>query len=91
MASAGNTPLVYTGRDDYTDQGVHNFHIQLLCGEDLPPETLGTRADAALKEPVHFDYYDGMQRPLPLAATPTPPNSMVNQVTPQNINSVNRQ
>lgn len=91
MASAGNTPLVYTGRDDYTDQGVHEFKFVLRLGENLEPSKLDKAADDLVKTPIHFDYYEGMDRPLPLAANHTEPNSMVNQEMPDSINSVNRQ
>lgn len=91
MASAGNTPLVYTGRDDYTDQGVHEFKFVLKFGAELSPNSLNEAADALVKTPIHFDFYEGMERPLPLAANHTEPNSMVNQDTPDSINSVNRQ
>ncbi|MEM1104979.1 MAG: glycoside hydrolase family 38 C-terminal domain-containing protein [Pseudomonadota bacterium] len=91
MANAGNTPLVYAGRDDHTDQGIHTFHIEVAFGAELNGEALHRRADQMVKRPIHFDYYDGMERPLPLAANPTPPNSMVAGPTPTSINSVNRQ
>lgn len=92
MASAGNTPLIYTGRDDYTDQGVHTFKLVLQVGKDLPFRALSKAADDLIKRPTHFDYYEGMLRPLPLAANHSEPNSMIAQDDlPSNVNSVNRQ
>jgi hypothetical protein len=81
MANAGNTSLIHTGRDTFTDQGVHRFDFALLFGDRLAPEALDAAARRLALPPIHFDRYEGLARPLPPAANPTPPNSMVTQAT----------
>jgi alpha-mannosidase len=64
MAWGGGNPAVYSGRDWFTDQGVHLFDFVLRVGGTQEPEEL-TRAAGELARPLMtFDRYDGMNRPL---------------------------
>lgn len=91
MASAGNTPAIYHGRDDHTDQGVHEFRMRLVVGENLEPADLVAAAEALALPPISFDFYEGMNRPLPPAANPTPPRSMLKGTLPATLSGANRQ
>src|SRR5690606_17439942 len=64
MAWGGGESQPYSGRNWYTDQGVHTFNFRLLFG-DLPTagalENTATRMGQPL---IAFDRYEGMNRPL---------------------------
>lgn len=64
MAWGGGESKPYSGRNWYTDQGVHQFDFQLLFGELPAPEELSRRADRLAQPLLAFDRYDGMDRPL---------------------------
>jgi alpha-mannosidase len=63
MAWGGGEPLVYAGRDQYTDQGQHTFDFILHAGEHLEDDALRTAARQNGQPPVTFDRYEGMNRP----------------------------
>ncbi|HEX7003724.1 MAG TPA: glycoside hydrolase family 38 C-terminal domain-containing protein [Trueperaceae bacterium] len=64
MAWGGGNPLVYGGRDWFTDQGVHVFDFVMRFGGGQEPETLTRQADDLARPLIAFDRYDGMNRPL---------------------------
>jgi hypothetical protein len=48
-------------------------------------------AEALALPPISFDFYEGMNRPLPPAANPTPPRSMLKGTLPATLSGANRQ
>jgi alpha-mannosidase len=72
MAWGGGTPKVYAGRDWHTDQGMHLFDFELRLGGRLEPGELHRAARQLLQGPVHFDRYEGMDRPLRPQGTAQP-------------------
>ena len=63
MAWGGGEPVVYAGRDWYTDQGPHTFDFVLCAGERLEETMLQTAARQLMQPPIVFDRYEGMDRP----------------------------
>ena len=63
MAWGGGEPVVYAGRDQYTDQGPHTFDFVLCVGGYLEDTMLHTVARQQMQPPVVFDRYEGMDRP----------------------------
>jgi alpha-mannosidase len=63
MAWGGGEPVVYAGRDQYTDQGPHTFDFVLCVGGHLEETMLHTVARQQMQPPVVFDRYEGMDRP----------------------------
>ena len=63
MAWGGGEPVVYAGRDQYTDQGPHTFDFVLCVEESLEETMLHTAARQQMQPPVVFDRYEGMDRP----------------------------
>ncbi len=63
MAWGGGEPVVYAGRDQYTDQGPHTFDFVLCVGGHLEDTMLHTVARQQMQPPVVFDRYEGMDRP----------------------------
>lgn len=63
MAWGGGRPDVYGGHDQFTDQGVHAFHMVLRAGEHLDPAGLDRTARQLTQPPITFDRYEGMNRP----------------------------
>jgi alpha-mannosidase len=63
MAWGGGEPVVYAGRDRYTDQGPHTFDFVLCVGGQLDEIMLHTTARQQMQPPVIFDSYEGMDRP----------------------------
>ncbi len=57
----GNTSL-YAGRDWFTDQGMHTFHMAFHADQELLPETLEQATWQQLQQPIVFDRYEGMHR-----------------------------
>lgn len=64
MAWGGGNPLVYSGRDWFTDQGVHVFDFTVQLGGSQEPAGLTATANGMARPLVVFDRYDGMNRPL---------------------------
>ena len=70
--SAGwaNDIFLDSGRDTYTDQGIHHFHFQFLATRTgLPDALLEKYARQQIQPPIIFDRYEGLNRP-PWGATP---------------------
>ena len=63
MAWGGGEPVVYAGRDQYTDQGPHSFDFVFCVGRHLEDTMLHTVARQQMQPPVVFDRYEGMDRP----------------------------
>ena len=63
MAWGGGEPVVYAGRDQYTDQGPHTFDLVLCLEESLEETMLHTAARQQMQPLVVFDRYEGMDRP----------------------------
>jgi alpha-mannosidase len=63
MAWGGGEPVVYAGRDQYTDQGPHTFDFVLFVSAHLEETMLHTAARQQMQPPVVFDRYEGMDRP----------------------------
>jgi alpha-mannosidase len=63
MAWGGGEPVVYAGRDQYTDQGPHTFDFVLFVSAYLKETMLHTAARQQMQPPVVFDRYEGMDRP----------------------------
>ena len=63
MAWGGGEPVVYSGRDQYTDQGQHTFDFVLFVGPRLDETLLHTAARQQMQPPIVFDRYEGMDRP----------------------------
>jgi alpha-mannosidase len=63
MAWGGGEPVVYAGRDHYTDQGVHRFAFQLWFADRLAEADLALAARRQAQPLVVFDRYEGMKRP----------------------------
>jgi alpha-mannosidase len=63
MAWGGGEPVVYAGRDQYTDQGPHTFDFVLCVEKSLEETMLHTAARQQMQPPVVFDRYEGMDRP----------------------------
>jgi alpha-mannosidase len=73
MAWGGGEPPIYAGRDHHTDQGVHNFALNLHLGTGASDDAV---ADALVRSSdplVVFDRYEGMNRP---AWGPVPPRGL---------------
>jgi hypothetical protein len=71
--SAGWANEVFlTGRDLYTDQGLHHFGFQLLTSRtSLSDALLNKLARQEAQPPIIFDRYEGLDRP-PWRAQPPP-------------------
>ena len=65
MAWAGSEASLHTGRDTFTDQGVHTFAMQLLPlpADAINDATLDHAASHLARPLVVFDRYDGLSRP----------------------------
>jgi alpha-mannosidase len=63
MAWGGGEPVVYAGRDHFTDQGVHRFAFQLWFAGRLTEAGLALAARRQAQPLVVFDRYEGMNRP----------------------------
>jgi alpha-mannosidase len=65
MAWGGEDWSPYSGRDVFTDQGLHHFEFQILLGSAVPwhDDFLHARAAAMAQPLVIFDRYEGMNRP----------------------------
>jgi alpha-mannosidase len=63
MAWGGGEPVVYAGRDRYTDQGPHTFNFVLCVGRHLEDTMLHAVARQQMQPPLVFDRYEGMDRP----------------------------
>ena len=64
MAWSGHEGSIYSGRDDFTDQGTHRFHFTLLpLAAPLSDAELRQRADRLVQPLLVFDRYEGLDRP----------------------------
>jgi len=63
MAWGGGEPDVYSGRDVYTDQGMHTFDFILLAGDRLDNEALRREVRQHVQPLIVFDRYEGLNRP----------------------------
>jgi alpha-mannosidase len=79
MAWGGGQPKVYAGRDWHTDQGMHSFYFELFADEQLEAADLHRAARQQLQQPIVFDRYEGMNRPLRPAGKEQPLQSLFSQ------------
>jgi alpha-mannosidase len=73
MAWGGGRPVVYSGRDHYTDQGMHSFRFQLWCAPSIAESELAAAVRRQAQPLIVFDRYEGMDRP---AWGPVPPRGL---------------
>lgn len=65
MAWSGEDVAMYTGREDFTDQGVLRFDLRLMLLplRELSDAQLTAQSELLVTPPVVFDRYEGMNRP----------------------------
>jgi alpha-mannosidase len=62
MAWGGGRPAVYGGRDVHTDQGAHDFELELHCGPALAADDLHRAARRQCQPPIVLERSEGMAR-----------------------------
>lgn len=64
MAWPGQNAPVYHGRDQFTDQGLHDMTLELCADGALPDALLDARAMRLTQPLITFDTTEGITRPL---------------------------